>query len=349
MVVSFRLPSRILIGEKAIKEAPNVLKKYECKRTIIVTDNNVYNIAGKYLEELLLDHKVDTDIHVIQDSTIEEVNKVRKIISRYSKCTVIGLGGGKSIDVAKYSSFLEKNNFISIPTSISHDGIASPIVALKDKELKPLSIFTQPPEIVIADLSIISNAPMRLLRSGFADIIGKITSVRDAYLAIKMKNEHINEYSLFLAKTSYNIAIKYSSEIAKKTLTGIKALTEAAITSGMAMSVAGSSRPCSGSEHLFSHALDKLYPHKKSLHGEQVGVGTIVMAYFQGINWRKIKELLKKVGAPTSAKELGVPDEIVIKAIAIAHTLRKRYTILGEGGIDEKAAEKAARIVGIID
>ena len=73
------------------------------------------------------------------------------------------------------------------------------------------------------------------------------------------------------------------------------------------------------------------------------------MAYFQGKDWRKIKKLLETVKAPTTAKELGIPDEIVIKAVAIAHTLRKRYTILGEGGIDEKAAEKALRIVGIID
>ena len=63
----------------------------------------------------------------------------------------------------------------------------------------------------------------------------------------------------------------------------------------------------------------------------------------------QIKNLLKVVGAPTTAKELGIPDEIVVKAISIAHTLRKRYTILGESGIEEKAAEKAARIVGVIE
>jgi glycerol-1-phosphate dehydrogenase [NAD(P)+] len=86
---------------------------------------------------------------------------------------------------------------------------------------------------------------------------------------------------------------------------GLRVLLEALISCGVAMSIAGSSRPCSGSEHLFSHALDIVKPNQ-ALHGEQCGVGTILSAYLYKSNWQGIKKTLKQLGAPTTAKELGV-------------------------------------------
>jgi glycerol-1-phosphate dehydrogenase [NAD(P)+] len=92
--------------------------------------------------------------------------------------------------------------------------------------------------------------------------------------------------------------------------------------------IAGSSRPCSGSEHLFSHALDRV-SEKPSLHGEQCGVGAIMMMYLHGGDWRKVRSALHAIGAPTTAKELGVTNEEIIEALVGAHAVRpERYTIL---------------------
>jgi glycerol-1-phosphate dehydrogenase [NAD(P)+] len=114
------------------------------------------------------------------------------------------------------------------------------------------------------------------------------------------------------------------------------------------MSIAGSSRPCSGSEHLFSHALDLIAPNS-SLHGEQCGVGAIMMAYIQGQKWRRIRDKLKAVGAPTNAEELGVDPRHIIHALTKAHTIRKdRFTILGSSGLTERAAERTAKVTGVI-
>jgi len=125
-------------------------------------------------------------------------------------------------------------------------------------------------------------------------------------------------------------------------------VVEALISSGVAIGIAGSSRPCSGAEHLFSHALDIICP-TPALHGEQCGVGTIIMAYLHKADWRKIKEALKAVGAPTTAKELGIEEKYIIEALTIAHTLRGRYTILHKlGGLDKKEAESVARATGVI-
>jgi glycerol-1-phosphate dehydrogenase [NAD(P)+] len=120
------------------------------------------------------------------------------------------------------------------------------------------------------------------------------------------------------------------------------------IISGISMAVAGSSRPTSGSEHMFSHALDIIAPGK-ALHGEQCGVGCIMMMYLHGGDWQRIRNALMKIGAPASAKELGLTREQVIEALVTAHKIRKdRFTILGNLGLTYEAAEKVAEITKVI-
>jgi len=114
------------------------------------------------------------------------------------------------------------------------------------------------------------------------------------------------------------------------------------------MAVAGSSRPTSGSEHMFSHILDKIAPGK-ALHGEQCGVGSIMMMYLHGGDWKRIRAALQQIGAPTTAKELGVSNDQLIEALVHAHEIRKdRYTILGDRGLTRDAAERLATITNVI-
>jgi glycerol-1-phosphate dehydrogenase [NAD(P)+] len=115
------------------------------------------------------------------------------------------------------------------------------------------------------------------------------------------------------------------------------------------MSVAGSSRPCSGSEHLFSHALDRI-SERPSLHGEQCGVGAIMMMYLHGGDWRRLKNALLTIGAPTTARELGVSPDEVVRALMMAHAIRpERYTILGDNGLTREAAERLAVTTGVVE
>jgi glycerol-1-phosphate dehydrogenase [NAD(P)+] len=114
------------------------------------------------------------------------------------------------------------------------------------------------------------------------------------------------------------------------------------------MSIAGSSRPASGSEHKFSHALDAMAP-KPALHGEQCGVGTIMMAYLHGGDWQRIRQALQSIGAPVDARGLGVEDRCIIQALLHAKDIRpERYTILGEG-LTKKAAQELAKVTMVIE
>jgi glycerol-1-phosphate dehydrogenase [NAD(P)+] len=123
---------------------------------------------------------------------------------------------------------------------------------------------------------------------------------------------------------------------------------EALVNCGILISIAGTSRPCSGSEHLFSHALDKVRG-TSTFHGQQVGVGTIMMSYLHDADWERVRNSLIEAKAPTSGRELGASDEQVIQALTLAASMRPdRYTILGEKGLSERAALDLAKVTRVI-
>jgi len=235
-----------------------------------------------------------------------------------------------------------------VPTTVSHDGIASPLASIKGSD-KPYSVPAQAPMAIIADIDVIARAPWRFVVSGCGDVIAKFTAVKDWKLAHLERNEYYGEYAASLALMSAKLVIENAELIVYRKDEGLRVLLEALISCGVAMSIAGSSRPCSGSEHLFSHALDMVNSHH-AMHGEQCGVGSILAAYLYRANWERIRNTLKLIGAPTTAKELGVKDADVVKALEVAAKIRPdRYTILHKLNLNSEACEKTAKATGIID
>jgi glycerol-1-phosphate dehydrogenase [NAD(P)+] len=208
--------------------------------------------------------------------------------------------------------------------------------------------MAQAPLAIIADTDVIAQAPWRSVISGCGDVIAKFTAVKDWRLAHTEKNEYYGEYAASLALMSTKLVIQNAELIRPGNDGGLRVLLEALISCGVAMSIAGSSRPCSGSEHLFSHALDMI-KCPRAMHGEQCGVGSVLAAYLHGANWKRIRDTLKQIGAPTTAAELGVKDEDVVKALEMAAKIRpERYTILHKLKLDHEACKKVAKITGII-
>ena len=161
------------------------------------------------------------------------------------------------------------------------------------------------------------------------------------------KNEYYGRYAADLALMSAKIVMENSTEFAKNGLEA-RVIVEGLISAGVASCIAGSSRPCSGAEHLFSHALDKIAPDI-GLHGEKCGIGSIMMAKLQGQDWKKIAKTLKDVGAPTTAKQIGIEPEKVIEALTIAQKLRPdRYTILKEAKLTKQKARNLAKSTSVI-
>jgi len=343
---TMELPRLIEIGEKNINDFGKFLNSLNNpKKVSLIAGTNVQKILRKKIEKSLKSNKIRFIWHTSKDNQIKSLNQIQKDVKKDNSDLIAGIGGGRSVDTAKLISYNLSKPFVSLPTAASHDGMASPFVSVKSD--KPHSIVASAPMGVFVDIDIIKKAPAKLLASGCGDLIANIIAVKDWQLGHKKKKEYYGRYAADLAMMSAKIVMENSSEFAKKGLDA-RVIVEGLISAGVASCIAGSSRPCSGAEHLFSHALDKLAP-EIGHHGEKCGIGSIMMAKLQGQDWKKIVKTLKDVGAPTTAKQIGLKPDVIIEALIIAQDLRpERYTILKEIKMTEKRALSLAKNTKII-
>lgn len=343
---TMELPRLIEIGEKNIVDFGRFVKSLnKSKRISLISGTNVTKIIQKKIESSLKTNKIKFVWHMSGNNTITAINTIQKDVKKDQSDLIAGIGGGRSVDTAKMIAYDLDKPFVSVPTAASHDGMASPFVSIIGD--KPHSIVASAPLGVFVDIDIIRKAPAKLLASGCGDLIANIIAVKDWRLGHEKTGEYYGRYSADLALMSAKIVMENSSYYAKNGL-DVRVIVEALISAGVASCIAGSSRPCSGAEHLFSHALDKIAPGR-GLHGEKCGIGSIMMAKLQGQDWKKIMKTLKDVGAPTSAKQVGLSEEEIVNALIIAQELRpERYTILKEIEMTEKKALSLAKITNVI-
>ncbi len=342
-----QLPREIVVGNGTIDEVGNVCKKLGLRGSVVVVmDDLTKKIAGDTVCEILSDDGYDFTAFITDSINAERIEEVKARAKEVGASFIVGVGGGTVIDLAKISSAQNDIPFLSVPTAAAHDGIASSRASVKE-ERKSVSMAAQSPLGVVADTKIIASAPPRLLRSGCGDIISNFTAVKDWQLASKLTNAPYSAYAAALSEMTAKMIIESSSTIKPNVEESVRLVVKALISGGVAMSIAGSSAPASGSEHKFSHALDRIAP-EPAMHGEQCGVGTIMMMHLHGGDWRSIRSALIEIGAPVDADTLGVDDKYIIEALTIAHTINpSRYTILGTG-ITKDAAYRLASFTKII-
>ena len=335
-----QMPREVYIDPGVIKDTADICKSLHLdKKILIVTGQHTYDIGAKPVIESLEKENIDYDVIKVDKASQESISEVEELIT--PDTTVLGIGGGKVIDVAKLSSFNQGVYFVSMPTTASHDGIVSPLASIKNPDTS-ISATAHSPIAVIADSEIIAQSPFRLLSAGCADLISNFTAIKDWELAHRLKNESFSESAAALSIMSAHLITDNVSNIKPGLEASARIVMKSLFSGGMAISIAGSSRPASGSEHLFSHSLDKILD-KPALHGEQCGIGTIMMMYLHGGDWKSIKDSLKAVQAPTTAAELNISDEEIVEALMMAHKIRpERYTILGDNGISKEAAYELA-------
>ena len=267
------------------------------------------------------------NIQILQRTEVESISfeRVTELFHRAPRNAdaIIGFGGGKALDVAKYIAFLYRLPYLSVPTSLSNDGFCSPQSSLIVGDRRsPLA--SAMPFGVILDTAVCLDAPETLWHSGVGDLASKFTAVTDWKLAFHAQGTPVDDFAALLSDAS----VYQFLASPRRDLEGMKLLGTALLLNGISMSICGSSRPASGSEHLISHALDSLSKRPR-LHGLQVGVAAYLVSLLQNQNSGRIAALFDATGFWRAIASDPFDRAEWLEAARIAPTMKSDfYTIL---------------------
>ena len=258
---------------------------------------------------------------------------------------LVGIGGGKTLDVAKYAASMVGLPFVAVATNLSNDGLASPVASLESNGRKG-SFGVHIPIAVLVDLALVRQSPARHTRSGVGDVISNVCAIADWLLASDQRGEAVDGLAVTFARNAAEALLYRTEPIDSDQF--LTTLAEGLILSGIAMSVAGSSRPCSGGCHEIGHAIDALYPDA-GLHGEVVALGAMFASYLRGDRLLPAMDgCFRRYGVPRLPGDIGLTNEQFTAAVAQAPATRPdRYTILEH--LDMDAEQIRARVDAFVE
>ena len=261
---------------------------------------------------------------------------------------IVGIGGGRTLDVAKYAASITGLPMVAVATNLAHDGIASPVASLEHDGRKG-SYGVQIPIAVVVDIDYVRRCPPEQLRSGVGDALSNVSALADWELASREREEPFDGVAAALARAGAESLLGRTDDLSSDGF--LTTLAEALVLSGLAMAAAGSSRPCSGACHEISHAVDALYPGKAT-HGEQVAVGALFASFLREDGLAdKLDPALSRLGIARLPRDLSLTDDEFAAAVAEAPSTRPdRYTILEHLELGERAIrDRVSRFVGAFD
>jgi len=331
-----KLENILKIRENAIDEIGEILSAAKIKGKILfITDDIVHRLYGaRVLAQLEALPKSHVILELITSNTLSyAMTFAEKIISQEVDC-ILGLGGGKVLDVAKYAAYISKRPFIAVPTTVASDVIASHVSVLMRQDGKPMSLNSTMPTVIIIDTALIMNSPKNLIKAGIGDTISNHLALIDWEYACKQGHDEMNGFAYLMAQTALDTLLKTKYNVICPDF--IRVLADAHVLSGIAMNFAGSSRPVSGSEHLFSRALDH-YCETPNLHGIQVALGTVAILKLIGEEYVEILDYLRLFEVEINPAELGISQNTFVKCMKAAPYMRKdRFTRLHTADLCEE-------------
>lgn len=353
-----------LFGNNAIARVSDFCEDIGVKErnAVLINDHNTWKVAGEEVMRLLGTRfeRVETTI-VERGAVRSEVDKAREKIRSLKPCVVFGIGGGVNMDIAKASALLEKTKWITVPTIFSTDAMTGINATFRGEEKGvderahegDYDLAVGPPLACIVDTDIVRKAPWRYQAAGFADYVAKLCAIEDWNIAYSRgKDEDYSEYAVMLGGAQTEYLMENASRIKKMEEAAFNAFLFAMMNDGFLTQMGGSSRILFGSEHIVAQGLmeEQIRAGVQGLHGEQVGIGTILMAYVQGLDWMAVRKSLDNVGAPTTGKQIGLGDGAIIRSLVRARAINESwirdrpdiYTILMEKSLTEDFAKEIA-------
>lgn len=331
------IPTILKVGKGALNNLGKYLKSANLINAVIYFGNGLIDMFGYNVMDSLKSEGIQMlEYRELDSIRIEDIIELAFDIDAKAQ-VIVGIGGGKVIDAAKYAAYLRKLPFISVPTSASSDGFSSASASLTVNGRRT-SVPARMAYGIVADTDVIKSAPEKFLYSGIGDMVSKITALYDWVYESERGYSVMNDFAVMIAKKAVNSFVRTPFETIHDDLF-LKELLDSLAMSGVANEIAGGSTPTSGSEHLISHALDKML-EEPQLHGVQVGIATYLMSRVQDHRYVRVNTIFEKTGFWNYVSTLHLNREDYEKAIDMAPTIKPhRHTYLHEEQYRELAKQ----------
>lgn len=271
----------IVVERGALALVPQLVKKHGGSRVFVISDQNTFAVAGEQVCSYLAGAAVEYEKHVFSNKTLKADSRaVGEALLHYdTSCDfIIGVGSGTICDIGKVMANLVGKKYIVVATAPSMDGFASGTSSMVVNGAK-VTIDSCTPAIIVADLDVLCDAPQDLIKAGFGDMVAKYVSICEWRISHVITDEYYCEQIASLIRRAVTNCVQNSEGVHNRDPAAIEILFNSLILSGIAMSLAGISRPASGIEHYFSHIWDMRaieFKTEGNLHGIQCGVGTVL-------------------------------------------------------------------------
>jgi glycerol-1-phosphate dehydrogenase [NAD(P)+] len=313
------IPTLVRVKEGALERLGTYLGRDGHRKVAILVSQGLPASIPDRVARSLRDQSVEPIAWVnVSDNDVESAARLFADLPKETSA-VVGVGGGKALDVAKYVGFLGRLPYYAVPTSLSNDGFCSPQSSLTFRGRRR-SLHAALPFGVVIDSAVCLSAPRILNLSGVGDLVAKFTAVRDWKLAFHHVGEPIDDFAVLLSDGSIHAYLSHP----QFDLAGIRLLATSLLLNGIAMEICGSSRPASGSEHLISHALDAVSTRPR-LHGLQVGIATYLVSILQGSNTDRIAALFDATGFWDVIVDDPFSQSEWLEAIRMAPSIKEGY------------------------
>jgi glycerol-1-phosphate dehydrogenase [NAD(P)+] len=282
---------------------------------------------GERIVEAIRPSLAKADVYQVTGGTVDAALELQAQLRARPYDAVVGIGGGRTLDVTKYAATRIAMPVVAVATNLAHDGIASPVSSLVHEGGKG-SFGVAMPLAVVVDVDFVREAPAEMVRAGVGDVISNLSAIEDWLLSFRERGEPVDGLAISFARTAAESVLNRPDGIENDGF--LTVLAEALVQSGLAMSVAGSSRPSSGGDHEIMHAIDHLFPGTSN-HGELAGLGALFATFLRGDDelLARLLACVSRHGLARLPKEVGLDDEQFARAVEYAPQTRPdRYTIL---------------------
>lgn len=273
--------SKVVVEKGAINKLPLILAELNLNSVFLVADKNTYSAAGQRVVEVLEKAGIRTKKYVFLNDILEpdEANVGLAAMNFDPACdVVIGVGSGVINDICKIVANVSGKKYIIVGTAPSMDGYASATSSMTMEGLK-VSLNSKCADVIIGDLDVLCNAPIKMMISGLGDMLAKYVSICEWRISHLITGEYYCEEIAGLVRGALKKCVDNAEGLASRDEDAVKAVFEGLIICGAAMKFAGLSRPASGVEHYLSHIWDMRgieFGTPVELHGIQCAVGTLI-------------------------------------------------------------------------